>query len=49
MLPPSFAAMAVSYRDDGRLTLAAFYAQFVLNKHDSAVAAEAQMWSHMAQ
>jgi hypothetical protein len=48
MLPPSFAATAVSYRDDGCLTLAAFYAQFVLNKHDSAVAAEAQMWSHVA-
>jgi hypothetical protein len=49
LLPPSFAATAVSYRDDGRLTLAAFYAQFVLNKHDSAVAAKAQMWSHVAQ
>jgi hypothetical protein len=49
MLPPSFAATAVSYRDDGRLTLAAFYAQFVLNKHDSAVAAELQMWGHVAQ
>jgi hypothetical protein len=49
MLPPSFAATAVSYRDYGRLTLAAFYAQFVLNKHDSAVAAKVQMWSHVAQ
>ena len=49
LLPPSFAATMVSYRDDGRLTLAAFYAQFVLNKHDSAVAAEQQMWSHAAQ
>jgi hypothetical protein len=49
LLPPSFAATAVSYRNDGCLTLAAFYAQFVLSKHDSGVAAEAQMWSHMAQ
>jgi hypothetical protein len=49
LLPPTFAATAVSFRDDGRLTLAAFYAQFVLGKHDSATADEQQMWNHVAQ
>jgi hypothetical protein len=49
LLPPTFAATAVSFRDNGRLTLAAFYAQFVLGNHDSATAAKQQMWSHVAQ
>jgi hypothetical protein len=47
--PPTYAATAVSFRDDGRHTLAAFYAQFVLGKHDSAAADKQQMWSHVAQ
>jgi hypothetical protein len=49
LLPPAFAATAVSFRDNGRLMLPAFYLQFVLGKHDSATAAKAQMWSHVAQ
>jgi hypothetical protein len=43
LLPPTFAATAVKFQDDGRLTLPAFYAQFVQGKHDSA------MWAHVAQ
>jgi hypothetical protein len=44
LLPPTFAATAVLFRNNGRLTLAAFYAQFFdLGKHDSATAAEQQM------
>jgi hypothetical protein len=49
LLPPAFAATAVSFRNNGRLTLPAFHSQFVLGKHDSATAAKAQMWSHVAQ
>jgi hypothetical protein len=49
LLPPTFAATAVSFRDNARLTLPAFYLQFVLGKHDLATAAEAQQWSHVAQ
>lgn len=48
LLPPTAAADAIDRHDDGRYTLADFYAQFVQGKHDSADAAEAALWAPTA-
>ena len=48
LLPPSVAPDAIRFLPDGRLTLQAFYQEFVLNKWDSADAAEAALWAPTA-
>ena len=48
LLPPSAAADAIRYCGDGRMTLHAFYTEFVLGKHDSADPAEQALWAETA-
>ena len=48
LLPPQAAADAVRFLPDGRLTLQAFYQQFVVGKYDSLDAAEAALWAPVA-
>jgi hypothetical protein len=48
LLPSQAAADAVRFLPEGRLTLQAFYAEFVAGKHDSADAAEAALWAPTA-